>query len=93
MGDADRMPPQPPDDELPTEGDMTPRYAVILEHDTFAGMHTVRIRCPYCGRTHTHGLPDDSTSMDSRHRLSHCAVKHPDDHGYYLVEATEVSNP
>jgi hypothetical protein len=67
-----------------------PRYAVILAHH-YDGGHTVVVRCPYCGRRHAHGLPDRATSLDSRHRLSDCVVKHPDDHGYYLVEASEVS--
>jgi len=47
-----------------------------------------RIRCPYCGHTHTHGAgrPHDDTREYASHRLSHCTVRtEASERGYILV--------
>ncbi|TLP72957.1 hypothetical protein [Nesterenkonia sphaerica] len=53
----------------------------------------VEVRCPWCARTHTHGV-----SLKSRreHRIAHCAGRYADTHGtqeYYIVGIEHVEIP
>jgi len=42
----------------------------------------IRVRCPYCGKTHTHGSPEPA-GRDYGHRVSHCTSDSP---GYIIVD-------
>lgn len=46
------------------------------------GVRTVRIRCPLCGRTHTHGWPQGFEAPG--HRLSHCVPRPAGSSGYVI---------
>jgi hypothetical protein len=46
---------------------MTPiRAAETIGHHTFGSIHTVRILCPFCGRTHVHPWPARRSTALSR---------------------------
>lgn len=50
------------------------------------GNRLVRIHCPLCGHTHTHGWPAGTDAPG--HRLSHCIARPPGPTGY-VIEAPQ----
>lgn len=44
------------------------------------GTPLVKVRCPFCGRAHTHGNPRDSRAGIIGHRVAHCGG------GEYVIE-------
>ena len=49
---------------------------------------TVNFRCPYCGRSHTHGFTSEMLSINGAPRFPHCAKPQVD---HYFI--TVVSLP
>ena len=56
------------------------------------GVNQFRIRCPYSGRTHTHGAgrPHEDPRDYADHRVAHCKVMNEaNSRGYILVFLTD----
>ncbi|WP_415855637.1 hypothetical protein [Sinomonas sp. G460-2] len=58
--------------------------SIALSQNLRGEFWSLRVRCPYCLRIHTHGNPLDAT--DFGHRFSHCADRFE---GQYLLMPTE----
>lgn len=54
---------------------------------TFPGALLVTVRCPLCGKEHTHGVPArDAVAGAYGHRISHCAGADSLSDGYCLTD-------
>lgn len=60
---------------------VTPAADVLLVIPTDT-TRLVRVRCPYCGRIHTHGWPYGETGQPG-HRVAHCKAGRS--RGYEIV--------
>lgn len=49
-----------------------------------AGVRTVKVFCPHCGHTHTHGWPP-LAGPDPGNRVAHCGLG-----GYWILLPEEV---
>lgn len=66
--------------------------AVVIDswpNRTYPGHYIIEVRCPYCTKTHTHGV--QSLTAPAGHRAAHCsATMH---NPGYFVAFTEEPKP
>jgi len=59
--------------------------AVVVKVVSRGGVRAVRLRCPFCRRTHTHGWPFEAPDVGLR--VAHCHRPHGEAARTYRVDA------